>query len=180
MNSGIWAIMLLPLGLGLFSLVYATSQGYWFERRCERVWKKTCCGLEGFKGTARSYRFGLVGAFILGDTKTIYPKLREVHGTHEAWTGIVTPFAGQTIEEYNEQKHTRAFALSFNVRFVSFERTDRDWFECVVGRCKCLSHTSFQLSKRRCQCRRMRGTLTGCCGRYQWRNGLMAVRGTCQ
>jgi DNA segregation ATPase FtsK/SpoIIIE, S-DNA-T family len=120
--AGVMTIMLLPLGFWVVALLYATSNGYWFERRCERVWKAVCSGIDGFKGVARSYRFGLIGAFVLGDTKTIYPKLRDVHGSHEAWTGIVIPFAGQTIEEYNE--HTKAFALAFNVRFVSFERTD--------------------------------------------------------
>ena len=136
-NSGIGLVMLLPLGFGLVFTVDASSQGLWFEMKMERIWKAVCGGLD-FSGEARSYRFGLIGAFVLGDTKTIYPKLREVHGTYEAWTGIVTPFAGQTIEEYNE--HTKAFALAFTVRFVSFERTERDWFGCVVGRYKCRSN----------------------------------------
>lgn len=121
-NGGIWAIMLLPLGFGLFSLVYATSQGYWFERRCEHVWKATCCGLEGFKGTARSYRFGLVGAYVLGDTKTIYPKLREVHGTYEDWTGLVTPFGGQDPSNYT--KFSEKFAFAFMVPACSFETAE--------------------------------------------------------
>src|SRR5438552_6337695 len=66
--------------------------------------------------------FGLIGAYRLGHTKTIYPKLRQVHGTHESWTGLVIPFAGQYVDDYNQQANR--FALAFNVRYVTFERTD--------------------------------------------------------
>jgi hypothetical protein len=131
-TSLLW-LLLLVLAADSGVAVYAVKQGLLFEWSLERTWKAVCGGIAGgkFKGEARSYRFGLIGAYVLGDTKTIYPKLREVHGTHEAWTGIVTPFAGQTIEEYNE--HTKAFALAFNVRFVSFERTDTGLVQIRCG-----------------------------------------------
>lgn len=130
--SLLW-LVLLVLAADSGVAVYAAKQGLFFERKLERIWKATCGGIVGgkFRGEARSYRFGLVGAFLLGDTKTIYPKLREVHGTYEAWTGVVTPFAGQTIEEFNE--HTKAFALAFNVRFVSFELTDTGLVQVRCG-----------------------------------------------
>ena len=48
----------------------------------------------------------------------IYPHLREVYGTRDSWTGIVTPFAGQTVAEYTKQAD--AFALAFHVPFVTF------------------------------------------------------------
>src|SRR6266571_2030305 len=69
-NSDIWRVMLFPLGFGLFSLFYASSQGLWFEMGKERTWRAVCGGI-GFTSEARSYRFGLIGAFVLGDTKTI-------------------------------------------------------------------------------------------------------------
>jgi hypothetical protein len=120
--AGIMAVMLLPLGFWVVALLYATSQGLWFEKRCERVWKTACSGLDGFRGVARSYRFGLIGAFVLGDTKTIYPKLRDVHGTRESWTGMITPFGGQDPSDYN--KVSEKFAFSFMVPATNFEAAE--------------------------------------------------------
>jgi hypothetical protein len=59
------------------------------------------------------------GPLVRQSEKKIYPKLREVHGTRDSWTGIVTPFAGQTVEDYNKQAD--AFALAFHVPFVHFD-----------------------------------------------------------
>jgi len=115
----LWLVVLM-LATDIGVAVYVIKQGVLFEWRLERTWKAVCGGI-GFKGVARSYMFGLYGAFVRGDTKTIYPKLREVCGDREAWTALVYPFAGQKVEEYN--KHTDAFTLAFNVPFVSFEPT---------------------------------------------------------
>jgi hypothetical protein len=97
--------------------VYAIRQGVIFELLLERTWRHTCQGI-GFHGLARSSRGGVKG-YLEGDMKVIYPKLREVRGNREAWSAIITPFAGQTVEEYNE--HADAFALVYDVPFVSFE-----------------------------------------------------------
>jgi S-DNA-T family DNA segregation ATPase FtsK/SpoIIIE len=115
----LWLVVLVLAGdIGV--AWYAIKQGLLFEWRLERTWKAVCCGID-FSGKARSYHKGLKGAYIDGDTKTIYPKLREVRGDRESWTALVYPFAGQTVEEYN--KHTTAFTLAFNVPFVVFEPT---------------------------------------------------------
>lgn len=116
----LWLVMLMLAGdVGV--AVYAIKQGLPFEWSLERIWKGVCGGI-GFVGEARSYKFGLYGAYVRGDTKTLYPKLREVYGTRESWTGIVTFFDGQTIDEYN--KHADAFALAYQVPFCSFELAD--------------------------------------------------------
>ena len=99
-NSGIWLVMLFPLGFLAFSLMYATSQHLWFEMAIERTWKRVCVGI-GFKSEARSYKFGLMGA-MRGDTKIITPRLRDVHGTYRSWTGKVIFFDGQTLEMYQK------------------------------------------------------------------------------
>lgn len=120
-NSGIWLVMLFPLGLLAFSLVYATSQGLWFEMAIERTWKRVCVGI-GFKSEARSYKHGFIGAYRDGETKIITPRLRDVHGNYESWTGNVQFFDGQTVEQYSEKSAN--FALAFHVPFVTFEVAD--------------------------------------------------------
>lgn len=118
MGAGWFLALLLLVAVDGFVGFYATSQGLTFEWQQERTWKAVCGGI-GFRGDARSYRNGLIGAYGKGETKTIYPRLRDVHGSREGWTGIVTPFAGQTVEDYT--KHAEAFALAFHVPFVTFE-----------------------------------------------------------
>src|SRR5438270_1276966 len=115
----LWLVVLMLAGdIGV--AVYAVKQGLPFEWRLDKKFQAVCGGI-GFKGKARSYRFGLIGAYVMGDTKTIYPKIRSVHGDFEDFTALVYPFAGQTVEVYN--KHTAAFTLAFNVPFVVFEPT---------------------------------------------------------
>ncbi len=115
----LWLVMLM-LTADVGVIWYAVKQGLLFEWRLERTWKAVCGGV-GFKGEARSFRNGLNGAYVKGETKTIYPKLREVRGDRESWTALVYPFAGQTVEEYN--KHADAFTLAFNVPYTAFEPT---------------------------------------------------------
>lgn len=117
-GGGSWLMVLLPLMAATVAVgVYAVRQGLLFEWRLERTWKRVCHGI-GFKGEARSYRNGLNGAYRKGETKTIYPKLRNVHGTWDGWTGHITFFDGQTVEDYTKQAD--AFALAFHVPFVTF------------------------------------------------------------
>ena len=131
-GGGGWLVVLLPLMAVTAAVgIYAVRQGLLFEWSLERTWKAVCGGI-GFKGEARSYRGGLIGAYRKGETKTIYPKLREVHGTREGWTGIVTPFAGQTIEVYS--KKAESFALAFHVPFVTFDLSEHGLIQVRAGR----------------------------------------------
>lgn len=116
------------VGLGVVLLLsnivvgwYALSQGVIFEYRQERTWKAVCGGI-GFKGEGKSYWHGWYGAHVKGETRTIHPKLRHVHGNYQSWTGIVTPFAGQVVADYT--KEAEAFAFAFHTPFASFEETD--------------------------------------------------------
>lgn len=129
--AGLVVLLLALLAANAAVGVYAVNQGLIFEWQKEYVWKAVCSGI-GFIGEARSFRFGLIGAYLMGDTKTIYPKLREVHGTHENWTGIVFAFVGQTIEEYNE--HQAAFALAFHVPSVTFDLSDNGLISIRAGK----------------------------------------------
>ncbi|HEU4966360.1 MAG TPA: hypothetical protein VFT53_02670 [Candidatus Saccharimonadales bacterium] len=95
---------------------YAHRQGLLFELQKEHTWKAVCGGI-GFTTTKTVWVPGVGTPHRKEGTS--YPGLRDVSGTHEAWTGTVLPFAGQTVEDYN--KEAAAFALAFNVPFVSFE-----------------------------------------------------------
>src|SRR6266704_2616331 len=108
-SSGALVLMLL-LALVANSSVgaYAVSNGLIFEWLLERRWKAVCQGI-GFVGEGRlqfkpRVAFDLISSFQKGhwERKIIYPKLREIYGTRDSWTGIVTPFAGQMLEQYND------------------------------------------------------------------------------
>jgi S-DNA-T family DNA segregation ATPase FtsK/SpoIIIE len=101
---------------------YVVGQGLPFEWRVERIWNATCLGLPGMSGTGRSYKRGLKGAYIDGDTKTIYPKIREVHGDAKGFTAYITAFGGQDPSTYNQFSDKYAFA--FQVPHVSFEAAE--------------------------------------------------------
>jgi hypothetical protein len=139
MGSGwLLALLLMVLVDGPVAL-YAYNQGLFFEWKVERTWKAVCGGLGGnFKGEGmsvmRSARAGVASRgryHVPTQTKTIYPKLRHVHGTPDSWTGIVTPFAGQTIEDYS--KKAESFALAFHVPFVTFDLSGRGLIQVRAG-----------------------------------------------
>jgi S-DNA-T family DNA segregation ATPase FtsK/SpoIIIE len=128
--GGLPVIWLLLLAADAVVVWYAVSQGAIFELRVERRWKHVCSHI-GFEGEARSFKNGLKGAYIDGETKTIHPQLRDVRGNWEAWTGTVRFFAGQTLEEY--QKQADAFKYEFHVPFVTFELDDSGLFRVRAG-----------------------------------------------
>ncbi len=127
--AGLMALMLLPLSFWVVALLYATREALWFEMGKDRVFRRVCLGI-GFKGEAPSWKFGLMGR-LRGDTKIITPQLRDVHGTHEGWTGIVRFFDGQTIEKYTN--HADAFALGFQVPFCTFELAENGLIRVRAG-----------------------------------------------
>jgi len=114
--------MLLTLLLNGLVGWYALSSGLVFEWRVERIWNTTCHGLEGMSGTGRSFKRGCKGAFIDGDTKTIYPKLREVFGDAQSFSALITPFGGQDVSSYT--KFADKFAFAFMVPACSFEAAE--------------------------------------------------------
>src|SRR5260370_29967281 len=104
---------------------YAYSHGLWFEMGKERTFKRTCAGLGGkFVGEGNDYiasirkGFGSRGKYVPTQKKTIYPKLRNCRGNHEAWTALITPLYGQNVDDYNMQADR--YALSYHVPFCSF------------------------------------------------------------
>lgn len=127
-----WLVVLLLLMVASVAVgAYAVRQGLVFERRVERIWKAVCGGI-GFKGEARSYRNGLNGAYRKGETKTIYPRLREVHGSRESFTAYITPFGGQDTSDYN--KYAEKFAFAFMVPSVSFEAAEDGRIRLYAGK----------------------------------------------
>jgi hypothetical protein len=137
-SAGAMVLMLL-LGLVANSAVgiYAVHEGLIFEWLLERRWKAVCQGI-GFVGEGRlqfkpRVAFDPISSFQKGhwERKRIYPKLREIYGKRGSWTGVITPFAGQDVDDYNQQANR--FALAFNVRHVTFERTDTGLIQVHCG-----------------------------------------------
>lgn len=117
-NNGAAAIWIFLLAAVVDSSIeyYALKQGLLFELYQERTWKAVCDGL-GFTVVMSTWGVGV--GVPKRRQKLLYPRLRNVQGTREAWIGTVIPFAGQTVKDYNDQME--AFSLAFQVPFVSFE-----------------------------------------------------------
>ena len=115
-------------------LWYAYNEGAIFELLLERTWKAVCGGI-GFVGEkavlAGNPFWVFRGPLVRQSEKKIYPKLRDVRGDRQGWTGIVTPFAGQTIEDYSQQAD--AFALAFHVPFVHFDLAENGLIRVRCG-----------------------------------------------
>src|SRR6266568_3494316 len=124
----LWLVMLM-LTADVGVVWYAVQQGVLFELMLERTWKNVCGGI-GFSGQATSYKYGLQGA-MRGDKKTIYPKLRSARGDRASWSAIITPFAGQKLDDYN--KHVDSFTLAYHVPFVTFELADNGLIRMRCG-----------------------------------------------
>jgi hypothetical protein len=138
-SSGALVLMLL-LGLVANSAVgaFAVQQGLIFEWLLERRWKAVCKGI-GFVGEGRlqfktRLAFDPISSFQKGnwERKTIYPKLRQVYGNREGWEAMVTPFAGQTISQYNDQAD--AFSFAFHQPFCTFELAENGLIRLRAGK----------------------------------------------
>ena len=136
---------LLPLALlavlvdfGVVS--FAASQGLVFELKVERTWKKVCSGLGGsFVGEGRlqfhtKVAIDPISSFTKGkwERKTIYPKIRDVRGSWESWTGIIYPLHGQCMDDFSQKADH--FALSFHCPTVSFELSERGSIRIRAGK----------------------------------------------
>lgn len=119
---------------------YAISNGLVFELLIENKFKKVCRGLGGnFVGLGRAQfktvvALDPISSFQKGkwERKPIYPKLREVTGNWDSFTGIVHPFFGQNVDDYNQQADR--FALAFHVPYVSFEISEHGLIRIRAGR----------------------------------------------
>jgi hypothetical protein len=139
-GGGIAMTLLLALLVDVPIAVYVFSQELPFVWRCEHTFNKVCRGLGGnFEYEAfslgNSVRRGIEsrGKYYVGNqTKTVYPTLRSVSGTREAWTGLVKPNPGQTVDDFNE--NASAFSLAFQVEFMAFEVAQKGLIAIRAGR----------------------------------------------
>jgi hypothetical protein len=104
---------------------YASSQGYWFEWMIENKWKAVCKGIGGnFVGEGHAkfqpnplWAVGGSAGKVVRQVK--YPKLRDIRGTRDSFTGIVYPLAGQNLDDFNQMADR--YALCFRVSWVGFD-----------------------------------------------------------
>jgi len=133
-------IVLLALLVDTAVATYAISQGLVFELLVGHTWKKVCNGLGGnFVGQGRArLQPGLSYDFYGSFKKTkvvrdkIYPKIRDVRGDWNNWSGVIYPMYSQNIDDYNKQADR--FALAFHVPYVSFEIATNGLIRIRAGR----------------------------------------------
>jgi hypothetical protein len=137
--QGLGLTLLLALVVNVPIALYALSQDVPFVWRCQHTFNKVCRGLggnftyEGFS-LANSIREGLKakpGQYVGNQTKTVYPTLRTVTGSREAWEGLVKPNPGQDVSDFNN--NADAFALAYHASFCGFEIAHKGFIRIRVG-----------------------------------------------
>src|SRR6266536_1367458 len=139
-HGGVLPLVLLAVLIDFGVGSYAASQGLVFELLVEHTWKKVCGGLGGnFIGQGRMQfktRVALdpIRSFTKGkwERTTIYPRIRDIRGDWDSWTGIIRPLHGQCVDDYTLK--TDHFALSFHVPTVSFELAERGSIRIRAGK----------------------------------------------
>jgi hypothetical protein len=137
--QGLGVTLVLAMVVDVPVAVYAFSQDVPFVWGCQHTFNKVCRGLHGnFKyegfSLGNSIREGLKakpGQYVGNQTKTVYPTLRSVTRTHEAWEGLVKPNPGQTIDNFN--KNADAFALAYHAQFCGFDIAHKGLIRIRVG-----------------------------------------------
>jgi hypothetical protein len=149
-TGGLVFMLLLGLVANSVAAVYAIQNGLVFELLIEHKWKKVCRGIgDNFVGVGRlqfhpgiSYDF--YGAFKKGrwERKTIYPKIRDVVGTFDSWTGVIYPFYGQNLTDFSSQADR--IAMAFSVPYVTCELNERGLIAIRAGNVPVPSVYDFQ------------------------------------
>lgn len=138
-GGGVAMTLVLALLVDVPIALYAFSQDVPFVWGCQQTFNKVCQGLggnftyEGFS-LGNSIREGLKarpGQYVGNQTKTVYPTLRTVTGTREAWEGLVKPNPGQDVSDFNA--NADAFALAYHAQFCSFDIAHKGLLRIRVG-----------------------------------------------
>jgi hypothetical protein len=136
--QGLGLMLLLALVVDVPVALYAFSQDVPFVWRCQHTFHRVCRGLGGFEyetfSLGNSIRAGMgarPGQYVGNQTKTVYPTLRTVSGSPEAWEGLVKPNPGQDVDMFNA--NADAFALAYHAQFCSFEVAHKGLLRIRVG-----------------------------------------------
>ncbi len=130
---------MLSLGATVAVAVYGANQGLFLEMGVQHTWTRVCRNLGGsFEAEVfslgNSIRAGLQarpGQYVGNQYKLIHPKLTQVRGSHESWTGVIKPNPGQRLEDYIFE--AEAFALAYHAQYVTFERVAKGQIAIRVG-----------------------------------------------
>jgi len=137
--SGPVVLLVLSLGCTVAVAIYASNQGLFFEMGVQHTWSRVCRNLGGsFEAEVfslgNSVRAGLQarpGQYVGNQYKLIHPKLTQVRGTRESWTGVIKPNPGQRLEDYILE--AESFALAYDAQHVEFERVAKGQIAIRVG-----------------------------------------------
>jgi hypothetical protein len=138
--QGLGMMLVVALIVDVPIAIYALSQDLSFVWGCQHTFTRVCRGLggnfkyEGFS-LANSIREGMKakpGQYVGNQTKTVYPTLRTVSGSREAWDGLAKPNPGQNVNDFN--KHADAFALAYHVQFCNFDEAENGLIRIRAGK----------------------------------------------
>jgi hypothetical protein len=137
--SGPIALIVLSLAATVALAVYGSGQGVFTEMVIQHTWSRVCRNLGGsFEAEVfslgNSVRAGLQarpGQYVGNQYKLIHPKLMQVRGTREAWTGVIKPNPSQRLEDYTLE--AEVFALAYHAQYVTFERVAKGQIAIRVG-----------------------------------------------
>jgi len=140
-GSAIGPVVLLVLSLGctVAVAIYGTNRGVFFEVGIQHTWSRVCRNLGGsFEAEVfslgNSVRAGLQarpGQYVGNQYKIIHPKLTQVRGSHESWTGVIKPNPGQRLENFILE--AESFALAYDAQHVEFKRIAKGQIVIRVG-----------------------------------------------
>lgn len=137
--SGPVVLLVLSLGATVAVAIYGANQGVFFEMGVQNTWSRVCRTLGGsFEAEVfslgNSIREGFKarpGQYVGNQYKIIHPKLSQVRGSHESWTGVIKPNPGQRLEDYTLE--AESFALAYDAQHVEFERIAKGQIAIRVG-----------------------------------------------
>jgi hypothetical protein len=137
--SGPVVLIALSLGATVAVAIYSANRGVFFEMGVQHTFSRVCRNLSGsFEAEVfslgNSIRAGLQarpGQYVGNQYKLIHPKLTQVRGSRESWTGIIKPNPGQRLEDYIFE--AEVFALAYHAQYVTFERVAKGQIAIRVG-----------------------------------------------
>lgn len=151
-SSAAPAVLVVVAVVNVIVFAYAASQGFLLEYRIEQKFKRVCqnVGLTQKQLKVGFYDVG-VGAmldptFKRSDNAAVYPKLRGLVGNRQQWQAEIRQLPGQKLSDYT--KHADAFALAFNVPFVSFELLGYGKLRIRAGQMAVPAPYAFQVQQR--------------------------------
>lgn len=61
----------------------------------------------------------------------VYPKLRNVQGSSDSWTGVIYPLYGQNVDDFT--RNATRIALAYRLPYIGFDITENGLIRIRAG-----------------------------------------------